>query len=171
MPIVGSRCIAVIPCLNEERTISSVVAGVLRHLPAALVVNDGSTDRTSDRAKNAGAIVVERSENGGKGIALTEGLQRAQALGFHWALALDGDGQHSPDDIAQFLTRTDETGAAMVIGDRMRHPDRMPWIRYRVNLWMSTRLSAYCGCALPDSQCGFRLLELERWSRFQFKAQ
>jgi len=74
---------------------------------------------------------------------------------------LDGDGQHAPEDILEFFACAEKTGAKLIVGNRMENPAAMPWLRRRVNFWMSQRLSKLTGVPLPDSQCGFRLARLE----------
>src|SRR5678816_924308 len=93
------ECAAVIPCLNEAAAIAGVVRGVQRHFETVFVVDDGSRDNTGALARAAGAEIVRHAEPRGKGAALHDGWQRALESGFKWALTLDGDGQHSCDDI------------------------------------------------------------------------
>jgi len=160
-----SQCAAVIPCFNEAGHIAAVVAGVQRHLPKVLVVDDGSTDGTAAQAIAAGAQVVRLPKNSGKGAALRAGWQRAHELGFDWVLMLDGDGQHAPGDIPKFFACAEKSSAALVVGDRMKNCRAMPWLRRRVNRWLSRRLSRLTGVELPDSQCGFRLARLDKLLR------
>jgi glycosyltransferase involved in cell wall biosynthesis len=159
------HCVAVIPCFNEAPHIEAVVADVRGHLPNVIVVDDGSTDGTGRRAKAAGAKVIGRSRNSGKGCALRAGWRHARQRGFTWALTMDGDGQHAADDIPKFFARAETYGAALVVGDRMGNAAAMPWLRRQVNRWMSRRLSGLTGVRLPDSQCGFRLAHLETLAR------
>jgi hypothetical protein len=83
---------------------------------------------------------------------------------FLWILTMDGDGQHRPEDIPALLRCAEETGASLVVGNRMRQPGEMPWLRLAVNRWMSRRISAIVGQCLPDTQNGFRLVELWAWT-------
>lgn len=154
-----------IPCFNESAAIAQTVAGVRRHLPKVLVVDDGSMDGTAQHAIRAGAEVIKLSGNTGKGLALRAGWQRARDRGFAWALTLDGDGQHATDDIPAFLACAETTGAPLVVGNRMGHAEKMPWLRRQVNRWMTRRISNLAGMPLADSQCGYRLMQLEAWSR------
>jgi glycosyltransferase involved in cell wall biosynthesis len=152
----------VIPCFNEAAQIAAVITEVRRHLPAVIVVDDGSTDATAQIAADAGAMVVIRQPSqSGKGAALRAGWQRAHELGFIWVLMLDGDGQHAAVDIPKFFPQAEEPHTALVIGNRMGNAGAMPWLRRRVNRWMSRQLSFLTGTELPDSQCGFRLAHLE----------
>src|ERR1044071_9527599 len=95
----AAECAVIIPCLNEAATIESLVAAVRAHIPTVIVVDDGSTDQTAALAERAGAEVIHREQNRGKGDALGTGWRRAFDRGFKWSLTMDGDGQHSPSDI------------------------------------------------------------------------
>ncbi|MDB6110363.1 MAG: hypothetical protein JWR69_2113 [Pedosphaera sp.] len=159
-----SECVVVIPCLDEGAGIAALVKAVRRHLPEVIVVDDGSSDETAGLAEAAGAEVIRQERSMGKGAALGAGWRRAKERGFSWALAMDGDGQHSPDDIPALLAMAGRGGVDLVVGNRMRDAGRMPWLRRRVNQWMSLRLSRAAGVLLPDSQCGFRLMRLGAWS-------
>ncbi len=158
-------CAAVIPCFNEGATIGTVVAGVRRYLPAVWVVDDGSTDQTVAIAASAGATVVRHKRNLGKGAALRTGLAAARRQGLNWAVTLDGDGQHAPEDVPAFLRCAEQSGALLVVGNRMHNARAIPWLRRQVNRWMSRQLSRRAGRFLPDTQCGFRLIHLETWAR------
>lgn len=161
------NCAAVIPCFNEQRAIHSVVAGVKRYLPDVLVIDDGSSDATGEQATLGGAAVLRHPGNFGKGEALRTGWKEAFQQGFNWALCLDGDGQHAAEDIPAFFRCAEEALATLVIGNRMEAPQGMPWLRRAVNHWMSHRLSGVAGRSVPDSQCGFRLMNLKVWSGLQ----
>ena len=139
------------------------------YLPLVLVVDDSSDDETAARATEAGAEIIRRSENPGKGAAIKAGVAAALARQCAWVLTLDGDGQHRPDDIPIFLRRAEETGAALVVGNRMHHAGAIPWVRRRVNRWMSRRISGIAGRFLPDTQCGFRLINLKAWAALRLE--
>lgn len=155
------ECAAAIPCFNEAAQIHQVVAAVQEHLPTIIVVDDGSTDRTAENAGSAGAEIVRMAFNSGKGSASRCGWLRVRELGFKWVLMLDGDGQHAAADIPKFFERAADTGAALVVGNRMNQVKGMPLLRLWANRWMSSRISGLTGRDLPDSQCGFRLAHVE----------
>ena len=161
----------VIPCFNEGSSIAPLVNAIRRHLPVVIVVDDGSTDNTLALARTAGAEVVRHERNLGKGAALKTGLSQALKHGFEWALTLDGDGQHAPDDLPGFMTCAEETGARLVVGNRMHNAAAIPWLRRRVNWWMSRKISQRAGRHLPDTQCGFRLIHLETWAGLPLKTE
>jgi glycosyltransferase involved in cell wall biosynthesis len=164
------QCMAVIPCLNEARAVGPLVQAVRCIIPAVLVVDDGSADRTASLAQEAGAQVLRHDSPAGKGVALQTGWRHARQSGFQWALCLDGDGQHSPEDIPALFQRAENTSAALVVGNRMAEADQMPWLRRQVNRWMSRQLSNLVERPLPDTQCGFRLMHLEAWSALPITA-
>ena len=167
----AAECVAIIPCFNESRAIGELVQKVRQHLTEVVVVDDGSTDSTGEVAKSAGAVVLTHAKRRGKGAALQTAWRSARESGFSWALSLDGDGQHDSTEIPFFLRTAEGTGAPLVIGNRMERPDEMPWIRRLVNRWMSRRLSQISGRFLPDSQCGFRLMNLRAWSGLSISSQ
>jgi glycosyltransferase involved in cell wall biosynthesis len=166
-----AACALIIPCFNEGTTIAALVGAALPHLPAVVVVDDGSTDTTSVAAQAAGAQVVRHARNRGKGAALRTGLSLAGKQGFEWTFTLDGDGQHAPADIPAFLRCASQTGALLVVGNRMHNAQAMPWLRRRVNSWMSRQLSRRAGRDLPDTQCGFRLVHLKTWAGLSLKTE
>ncbi len=96
------RVLALLPAYEEGSRIGAVVEAARRHLPV-LVVDDGSTDDTSDRAEEAGAVVLPQRPNQGKGAALRMGFRRALDEGYDAVITLDADGQHDPDEIPRFL--------------------------------------------------------------------
>ena len=98
-----NTCAAVIPCFDEAQSIAEVLVGTLRHVGRVWVVDDGSADATRSAAEGAGAEVIRREVNLGKGAALREGLEAARGAGFEWAVTLDGDGQHDPDEIPKLI--------------------------------------------------------------------
>jgi glycosyltransferase involved in cell wall biosynthesis len=159
----------VIPCRNEEASVGGLVRDVRRYLPLVLVVDDSSDDGTAERATDAGAETIRRSGNPGKGAAMKAGIAAALARQCAWVLTLDGDGQHRPDDIPIFLRCAEETGAALVVGNRMHDAQAIPWLRRWVNRWMSRRISKIAGRSLPDTQCGFRLINLKAWTALRLE--
>src|SRR5690349_1278807 len=98
-----NQCAAVIPCLNEARAIAEVVRSVRCIVPTVFVIDDGSRDNTGALAKMAGAEVLRHEIPRGKGMALQTGWEQARKRGFEWAMTMDGDGQHSANDVAQFF--------------------------------------------------------------------
>lgn len=169
---------ALIPSYNEEATIRNVISPLRNQNMAVYVIDDGSTDKTSDVAASLGAIVVRHNGNKGKGASLIEGFKHILKKDFDAVLIMDGDGQHLAEDIGGFIKKMNESGADIVIGNRMRDTSLMPLVRLKTNLFMSALISKIAGTHIPDSQCGFRLiktavlrsLELES-SRFDIESE
>jgi hypothetical protein len=82
---------------------------------------------------------------------------------------MDGDEQHRPGDIPAFLRCAEETGAPLICGNRMHLAQAIPPIRRAVNRWMSRRISRRAGRMLPDTQCGFRLINLHDWAALRLQ--
>jgi len=150
---------AVIPAYNEEKHIGDVVRRTRQKLDDVLVVDDGSRDKTADRARDAGAEVIVHSQNRGKGETIKTGLRHWLERQIDFVIILDADGQHLPEEIDRFIASAlsaDEP--KLILGNRMKDVSSMPRLRQMVNHWMSQRISAVCGQEIPDTQCGFRLL-------------
>jgi glycosyltransferase involved in cell wall biosynthesis len=114
------RILVIVPAFNEEVSVGKVVEGVTHCLPQAdiLVVNDGSTDLTSQKAKDSGAIVLDLPFNLGIGGAMQAGYQYAYEKGYDIAIQVDGDGQHDPKEIGKLLKALEEKKIGMAIGSR-----------------------------------------------------
>jgi glycosyltransferase involved in cell wall biosynthesis len=115
----SSRVAVVIPCHNEELTVTKVVSDFRAALPEALVlvVDNASRDRTSEKAREAGAEVI-REPRPGKGFALLSGFRHAHAAGADYLVMVDGDDTYPADDAPKLLAAA-EQGAEMVIGTRL----------------------------------------------------
>ncbi len=109
-----------IPCFNEQGAIPHVVADVRRVMPQVpvLVIDDESTDETAAVASLAGAVVLKLPHHLGLGGAVQAGYKLAFELGFRYVIRVDGDGQHSGDDIPRIYEVLRRTGVQMVIGSR-----------------------------------------------------
>jgi glycosyltransferase involved in cell wall biosynthesis len=116
------RTIVFIPAWNEEASVGSVIEGLRKGLPAAdvLVVDDGSTDATGERARSAGAVVASMPFNQGLGAALQTGYLYALRQGYDFCAHLDADGQHPPSEVARLLEEVYADRADLVIGSRYR---------------------------------------------------
>ncbi len=110
--------LVVIPAFNEEASVGAVVGAVLGQGVDALVVDDGSTDATAERARHAGAAVVCLPVNLGVGGALRCGFRFAVSHGYAVAVQVDADGQHDAAAIPVLLERMRSTQADMVVGSR-----------------------------------------------------
>lgn len=156
------KFLVVIPAYNEEEKIQAVVNGVLgvAGRQNCLVVDDGSTDSTLHILKGLGTAFITRRHTG-KGAALKAGFDYAISNGFDWVITMDGDGQHDTGEIKAFLAAIAVGDTDMVVGTRMLDTASMPLVRLATNRFMSSLISSIAGCAIPDTQCGFRAVSSE----------
>lgn len=115
-----SRLCVVIPAFNEEHTVGDVVSSVYQAVPGAcvIVVNDGSTDETAERATAAGATVISLCFNLGVGGAVQSGYLYALRHHLEICVQIDGDGQHDPADVPRLVEPLLAGLADMVVGSR-----------------------------------------------------
>lgn len=153
-----NRTCVIIPAYNENKGISSVVKKIRLLGLDAVVIDDGSIDSTADIAQNEGAIVLRNLKNLGKGAALRRGFDYVLKAGYDVVITMDGDGQHNPETVAQFLELENRVDADIIVGNRMRNTENMPLLRIATNRFMSWLISWKTGQHIPDTQCGFRLI-------------
>src|SRR3972149_10917529 len=119
------KVLIIIPAYNEENGLTDVIRLVREKVPHSdiLVVDDGSTDRTSRVAGMAGAMVVRLPFNLGYGAALQTGFKYALMKRYRYVVQMDADGQHDPDSINLLLEEIKKEDADGVIGSRFLSPD------------------------------------------------
>lgn len=157
-PIDRATVAAVIPAYHEEKHIGEVVRRTLKQLANVVVVDDGSTDATAERARDAGGEVIVHEQNRGKGESIKSGFRYWLERGIAYVVVLDADGQHLPEEIVLFLGAAESSGAKLLIGTRMNNVRDMPLVRRAVNRYMSRKISRACRQEIPDTQCGFRMV-------------
>jgi len=148
-----------IPSYNESRTIGSLVERVKAKGLNVVVVDDGSADPTAEVAKQSGAYVLRHEQNKGKGASLKEGFRYILKEDYEAVITMDGDNQHSPEDIPKFIKEAANSNLDMIVGNRMSSSKDMPLIRWITNHLMSSLISIICWRNIPDSQCGLRLIK------------
>ena len=125
------KLVAQLPALNEEKSIERVLAAIPRRVPGVdevvvLVVDDGSTDRTAELARAAGAVVVSHVRNRGVGAAFRTGLAKATDLDADVIVTLDADGQFDPEDIPKLIDPILRGQADFVTASRFLDPALVP---------------------------------------------
>jgi glycosyltransferase involved in cell wall biosynthesis len=155
---VEPKILVGIPAFNEEGSIASVVRGALPHASAVVVVDDGSTDRTSAIALESGATVIRHRANAGKGVAVATLFDHAIRAQADVLVLLDGDGQHDPAEIPTLVAACLVEGADAVVGSRF-HRDaqsQTPRVRRLGQVAFNSMTAIASGVACSDSQSGFR---------------
>ena len=150
-----------IPAYNEAARIGQLVKTIKSSGFLPIVMDDGSSDGTAEKAEVNGAKIIRHRQNLGKGASIKTGFEHMLAEDYDAILIMDGDGQHSPDDIRKFIDLGREHRNIMAIGNRMEDTKNMPLDRKLTNMFMSFIVSLICGQKIPDSQCGFRLINRE----------
>ncbi len=154
------KLVCVSPAFNEERTVADVVKTALKYVDEVVVVDDGSTDSTREKASKAGAIVIRHPRNLGKGAALRTGFKVALKRGADIIVSLDADGQHDPDEIPKLLTTLKEGDFDIVIGSRfLGDISNMPALRVLSNTITSKILNLFFKIPVTDSQSGYRVFK------------
>lgn len=149
----------IVPAFQAARTVGDVVSSLRAVWPVAdapiLVVDDGSSDETAARARDAGAEVLVHTENRGKGRALLTGLERAAELGAQAVVSVDADGQHPAEEAAR-LALHPAPSDALVLGIRDLASAGAPRANRTSNAISNFFLSAFSGRRMLDTQCGLR---------------
>ena len=153
----------VVPALNEEdrlpRTLESIVSHLSRRREGyeLVVVDDGSRDRTAERAQAAGATVLRNETNRGKGYAVRRGMLAARGAR---RLMTDADLSTPIEELDRLCARMDE-GHDVVIGSRAlpgaRIEVRQPWYRENMGRFFNLFVRALAVPGVTDTQCGFKL--------------
>ncbi|WP_116201867.1 glycosyltransferase family 2 protein [Amycolatopsis circi] len=160
-PVSIRRVLIVMPALNEQDSVSSVLAQVKQSLPGmdVLVVDDGSRDRTAELAREAGAKVARLPVNLGVGGAMRTGFRYAVAHGYHAVVQVDADGQHDPGEVGALLRLLDE-GADIAIGSRFagKGAYRAVGPRKYAMVVLSLVFSKLAGNKLSDVTSGFKAM-------------
>jgi glycosyltransferase involved in cell wall biosynthesis len=161
-----------IPCYNEEVAIGSLVVRASQYADRVVVLDDGSTDKTAEVARLAGADVLVHSANWGKGTALRDIFKYATQCGVDILVILDGDGQHDPDDIPKLIRPLMLDEADIVNGSRYLNGNGRGTPRYRrfgqVVLDKVTHLGLRPDVNVTDTQSGFRAFSMKAARVFTF---
>lgn len=155
--------IVIVPTYNNAGTLASILEGVLAYSDEVLVVNDGSSDDTASiLARYPEVRVLTHPTNRGKGTALMNGLSLAQREGYRYAITIDSDGQHYPDDLPRFIEAIERQPDTLLVGERNLEAENMPSKNSFANKFSNFWYRLQTGIKLGDTQSGYRLYPLER---------
>jgi hypothetical protein len=164
----------VVPAYNEAENIDHVLASLPEKVCGyplhAIVVDDGSSDDTTDRARAAGAAAVRLPLNRGQGAALRTGYRLALATGAEIVVSMDADGQHQPSELSRLVQPIADAEADVVNGSRVlgdadpSHAAREMGIRLFAQL-----LSVLTWSRVTDPACGYRAVRTEALRGLEFR--
>lgn len=168
-------CCVIIPTYNNAGTLEKVIRGVQQFTDNIIVVNDGSTDETGailarlSESEKPGAThspspitLITLSENSGKGYALRQAFKKATEKGYRYAITLDSDGQHFPEDIPNFIGMISANPDAMIVGARDMSQDGVPGTSSFGHRFSIFWFRVETGLKIQDVQSGYRLYPLEK---------
>lgn len=156
---------SIIPCFNEENTIKQVVEGVFKYSDTVIVINDNSSDKSAMILKELNdffkdkLIVLTNNKNMGIGSSMKRGLLKAQEIESKIIIKIDGDAQHIPEDIPNFLAILNKENIDFVKGNRFlsnQYLTSMPFIKLVGNLIVTNLQKIISGnYAISDPNNGF----------------
>ncbi len=151
------KIVVLIPAYNEQAVIGEVLRDIrLAGYPDIIVVDDGSTDETYQRASQVERVIALRHFiNRGKGAAMKTGIEATKILKADVVVTMDGDGQHDPGDIKKMVRLVDE-GNDVVLGTRAIDSRTMPFWKGLANNSGNFFTWLLYGLWVTDSQSGFR---------------
>ncbi|PZX48705.1 DUF2062 domain-containing protein [Algoriphagus chordae] len=178
--LMENRVCIIIPTYNNEATLREVISEVLTICPDLLVVNDGSTDSTeSILASFPDLDYISYPNNRGKGYALRKGFEHLFNLGYDYAVTLDSDGQHEPENISDLMEQIQlQETETVLMGSRNMAQDGIPKKSSFGNNFSNFWFWVDTGIKLSDTQTGFRAYPLaaiakKRWftKKFEFEIE
>ena len=158
----------IVPTYNNAGTVIGVLNRLQPFVDTIIVVNDGSTDDTAALLKSYASpiTVVGYEQNRGKGHALKVGFEKAISMSFEYAITIDSDGQHYPEDLPKFAEAMEAHPGALIVGNRKLQQENMPgkntFANYFSNFWFMVQTWQY----LPDTQTGYRVYPLQQMNRW-----
>lgn len=152
----------IVPTYNNSKTLKRVLDSVLQYTSNVIIVNDGSTDETSNILKEYLQLVqIHHPKNAGKGIALRNGFKKAIELNYTYAITIDSDGQHFASDIPKFVEAIENEPDALLIGSRNMTQEGVPKKSSFGNKFSNFWFWFETGIKLEDTQSGYRLYPLK----------
>ncbi len=163
----------IVPIYNSEKYLLELFKRISEYFPLENVfaINDASEDNSKDICEKIGVNLVDLEVNCGKGNALQTGFTSAIKAGFNYAFTIDSDLQHQPEDFPDFIKKQNESNLELVIGNRDFSHKKMPFMRLCSNTLTSWVVSIASKQKIIDSQCGYRLYNLDILKDMEFKTK
>lgn len=159
----------VVPTYNNGKTLGRVLDGLAAITRHIIVVNDGSTDNTTQVLTQYPTMrIIHLARNSGKGFALQTGFSEATKCGYRYAVTIDSDGQHYPDDLLVFVDEVQHNGEGLLIGARNMAQEGVPEKSSFGNRFSNFWFWFETGIRLQDTQCGYRLYPLKPLQNIKF---
>lgn len=163
------RACVIIPTYNNAVTLAGVIKDVSQYSDHIIVVNDGSTDNTTEIIQSFPAVQpVGYEKNKGKGWALRQAFKYAAAKGYKYAITIDSDGQHFAKDLPLFLDKIEENPNSTIIGARNMNQESVPGGSSFGNKFSNFWFKVETGISSPDTQSGYRLYPLDPLKNMRF---
>lgn len=156
-----------IPSYNEGKRIGDVINKCCYYDKDIIIIDDGSTDNTSQILKelktqeNKRITVITHQANKGKGEALKTGFDFAVNNNYSGVITIDADSQHDVGEINDFLSEIDRNDPDLIVGSRFSNTKGMPFIRRSVNYFTSWIISNIAGKKIEDVQSGYRFIKTD----------
>jgi len=166
-----SNILIILPAYNEAKVIENVLLDIQKQGYSNIcLVDDGSTDNTSEIARKFGVKILTHPINRGAGAAVQTGISYARNEGFQYVILIDSDGQHLPEDIEKLFNKMQETNADIIIGNRFINDDNdVPKRRITYNQIANVFTNFFCKNNYKDTQSGFRLLNRNAIEKLNLK--
>tara|TARA_B100001250_G_C19795726_1_gene788627 strand:- start:305 stop:1483 length:1179 start_codon:yes stop_codon:yes gene_type:complete len=167
---IKDKWCVIVPTFNNEKTLRTVLTNILDITPNVILINDGSNDNTSNiiaEFKNSIDIITHK-KNIGKGKSLRDGFEYAIKKEFDYAITIDSDGQHYPEDISLFLDMIKKHPRSLIVGARNMKQDNIPKKSSFGNNFSNFWFWVETGITLSDTQTGFRLYPLNKMKNISF---
>ncbi|WP_264535731.1 DUF2062 domain-containing protein [Flavobacterium sp. N1736] len=152
----------IVPTYNNQKTLKRVLDSIVDFTQNIIIVNDGSTDETSEILKQYSQFTqIHHPKNIGKGRALRNGFRKAIEMNFEYAITIDSDGQHFAADIPNFIAEIQREPNSLLIGSRNMTQENVPKKSSFGNKFSNFWFQFETGIKLDDTQSGFRLYPLQ----------
>jgi len=157
------HCCIIIPTFNNDHALEEIIEGVLQYAGDVIVVNDGSTDQTATILERFPSVKkINIPVNTGKGWALRQGFKLATDKGYRYAITIDSDGQHYPDDLPLFLDMVEQHPDCMILGARDMNREEVPGTSSFGHKFSIFWFKVETGITVLDVQTGYRLYPLDK---------